>query len=88
MAFFSFSFIASFVYVVNDLIDVNNDRNHHSKKHRPIARGSLLAQDAFLIAWISLSLGFFVAFNLSSIFLSILLIYLTCTFLYTNYFKK
>ena len=36
VAFFSFSFIASSVYIINDLLDLNADRAHSSKKKQTI----------------------------------------------------
>ncbi|WP_413570358.1 UbiA family prenyltransferase [Bdellovibrio sp. HCB117] len=41
LAFAGFSLAASFVYVLNDLLDLKSDRNHHTKKHRPFASGDL-----------------------------------------------
>lgn len=41
LAFAGFSLSASFVYVLNDLLDLHADRNHHSKKQRPFASGRL-----------------------------------------------
>ncbi|WII71835.1 UbiA family prenyltransferase [Bdellovibrio sp. 22V] len=40
-AFAGFSLAASFVYVLNDLLDLKADRNHHTKKNRPFASGDL-----------------------------------------------
>ena len=37
--FLAFSFIASAVYVFNDIQDVEKDRKHPVKKNRPIASG-------------------------------------------------
>ena len=37
----SFSFFASFVYILNDLLDREADRNHSRKRLRPIASGVL-----------------------------------------------
>ena len=37
----SFSLLASAVYLVNDVVDVESDRAHPSKRHRPIAAGQL-----------------------------------------------
>ena len=39
--FVAFSLLASAVYVVNDLKDVDADRLHPKKRHRPIASGAL-----------------------------------------------
>jgi len=41
MAFFAFSFLASAVYVINDLSDLTNDRRHPKKRHRPLASGQM-----------------------------------------------
>jgi len=40
-AFFSFSFIASANYLVNDMLDIESDRQHRSKRLRPFAAGDL-----------------------------------------------
>ncbi|MBQ9631234.1 MAG: UbiA family prenyltransferase, partial [Treponema sp.] len=39
--FFAFSFMASTIYIINDIKDVNNDRLHPTKKNRPIASGEI-----------------------------------------------
>lgn len=41
IGFFGFSLIASIVYVINDLRDVERDRNHEIKCRRPIASGAI-----------------------------------------------
>lgn len=41
MAFFAFSFCASSAYFLNDLLDLNDDRRHATKKNRPFAAGTL-----------------------------------------------
>lgn len=38
-AFFAFSFVASAVYILNDLVDAEHDKNHPKKRWRPIAAG-------------------------------------------------
>ncbi|MDR3453524.1 MAG: UbiA family prenyltransferase, partial [Rhodoferax sp.] len=40
-AFFCFSFIASANYLVNDMLDIENDRRHPAKRMRPFAAGDL-----------------------------------------------
>lgn len=39
LAFFAFSFAASAVYIVNDLLDLSADRGHRTKCQRPFASG-------------------------------------------------
>jgi len=43
LAFFSFSLCASSVYIVNDLLDLESDRQHSRKRHRPFASGLVSA---------------------------------------------
>lgn len=49
--FVVFSFLTSAIYILNDICDVDNDRNHPIKKNRPLASGK-----------ISLNLGKFLCF--------------------------
>lgn len=41
LAFVSFSLVASGIYILNDLHDLENDRRHPKKRSRPIASGRL-----------------------------------------------
>jgi len=41
LAFFSFSFCASAVYLLNDMLDLDSDRRHAKKRNRPFASGQL-----------------------------------------------
>ena len=43
LAFCAFSLCASAIYIVNDLLDLDSDRKHHSKRRRPFASGQLSA---------------------------------------------
>lgn len=58
-AFAVFCVLASSVYVLNDLVDVESDREHPKKKHRPIASGKLsieAARTAFVVL-LSIAIG-------------------------------
>ncbi|MEC7762365.1 MAG: UbiA family prenyltransferase [Pseudomonadota bacterium] len=44
LAFFAFGLIASAVYVLNDLLDLQSDRAHKTKRNRPFASGRLPAR--------------------------------------------
>lgn len=88
IAFLSFGMAASAVYVFNDLIDIDSDRNHHSKKHRPLAAGTLRIMDAMLLFFglvtASLTIGSLVGVN----FILVVFAYWFLNFIYTFYFKK
>lgn len=49
VGFVAFSLAASMVYVINDLIDLNYDRMHPTKRTRPLASGELGIPDARLM---------------------------------------
>ncbi len=48
LAFLSFCAISSAVYTLNDLLDVEADRQHPVKKFRPIASGSVTTKTALI----------------------------------------
>ena len=62
----SFSFIASAVYCLNDIIDVEADRRHPVKCKRPIASGDVSVPTAYLMMFILIAMSISVLF-LSSV---------------------
>src|SRR6478735_12576270 len=50
LAFASLCLVASATYLVNDLLDIDSDRAHVSKRHRPIASGVINASSALIAA--------------------------------------
>ncbi|MCV9965381.1 UbiA family prenyltransferase [Pararhizobium sp. BT-229] len=50
LAFFAFSFLASAVYVINDLSDLTNDRRHPTKRNRPLASGQMSVPMGLILA--------------------------------------
>ena len=49
-AFFAFSLVASAVYLLNDILDVEKDRAHPSKRRRPIAAGEVAISTGWALA--------------------------------------
>jgi len=49
ITFFAFSFVASAIYCFNDIIDVEADRRHPVKCHRPIASGAVSVPTAYAL---------------------------------------
>jgi 4-hydroxybenzoate polyprenyltransferase len=64
-AFIIFCFLSSSVYILNDIADAENDRQHPTKRGRPIASGRLPVAVAFpfavLLASLSIALSFWVS---------------------------
>ncbi len=64
VGFIAFSLVASAVYVLNDLVDAPQDRNHPDKCRRPIASGAISRQEGIFLLVGLLLLG-----TLTSVFL-------------------
>lgn len=88
LAFFSFSFAASFVYILNDLSDLENDRLHHRKKERPLASGRLPIPSALRLAGVLLVASLILALPLPPIFLGVLFVYIAATTAYSYILKR
>ncbi len=88
IGFIAFSLIASAFYVMNDLFDIENDRNHHSKNKRCFASGTLSIKYGFLIFTFLCTTGIFLALNLTQYFQQLLILYAISSFFYSMYLKK
>jgi 4-hydroxybenzoate polyprenyltransferase/phosphoserine phosphatase len=88
VAFLSFSLCASATYIVNDLLDIEADRRHHKKRHRPFAAGDLPVPAGIGIIVLFLSLAFVGAALLPGAFLGWLVLYLVTTLSYSLYLKR
>lgn len=71
IAFIIFCLLSSSVYLLNDVMDINSDREHPIKKNRPIASGKLAVSTAviasILIAVVSLGIALLVSPTLALI---------------------
>jgi 4-hydroxybenzoate polyprenyltransferase len=88
IAFFSFSFLASSIYVLNDLLDLHADQHHPRKCRRPFASGELHLREAIIAVPLLAAAAFALALFLPALFLRILLFYLLVTTLYSCRIKQ
>ena len=88
MAFLAFGCCASFSYIINDLLDLDADRKHRSKKFRPFASGnvSIVTGIAVAIVLLAATASFALATNLR--FVELLAIYFVITNLYSFKLKS
>jgi len=73
--FLSFSFIASSIYIINDYMDIEDDRKHPVKKNRPLASGAVKKSVALVIFFVLLIGGFLMAWWIRDKFLFVLGLY-------------
>jgi 4-hydroxybenzoate polyprenyltransferase len=88
LAFVAFGLVASAVYVLNDLADVEADRLHPRKRHRPFASGALSPWTGAALVPVLLAAGAAVASPLPPAFGLALLAYLALTTAYTFALKR
>jgi decaprenyl-phosphate phosphoribosyltransferase len=88
LAFISFSFAASFVYVINDIVDREKDRLHPIKRNRPIASGAVSIYQGIGTAVILVFISFSTAFILDTKALFIVTAYLISNILYSFWLKN
>ena len=88
LAFISFSLGASATYVINDLLDLENDRLHPRKKNRPIASGRVSARIGFLLIPFLLAASIGIGAFVNSDFLLVLFLYLVVTIVYSKILKQ
>ncbi|UTW44891.1 UbiA family prenyltransferase [bacterium SCSIO 12696] len=88
VAFFAFSFCASGIYIVNDLLDIESDRTHPEKKNRPFASGNLsIRAGAISSAILILSAFLACSLLLNTKTVIVLSVYFLITNLYSFYLK-
>ena len=87
-AFFALGFLASAVYVLNDLGDLAADRQHHSKRNRPLASGRLSIRAGLFLVPLLLAGSFAFALVLPPGARILLAVYLATTTLYTLVLKR
>lgn len=92
LGFLAFSCAASFIYIVNDIKDIEKDRLHERKKNRPIASGKVKIKTAFLISLILLVISILLNTYLKNSFfnntLLLLLTYIIINMAYSHGLKN
>ncbi len=84
---FIFCLISSTVYIINDIADVEADRQHPTKCNRPIASGKLSVKIAVIATVIILLICFPIAFFLSDEFALVVLVYFLINLAYSKLLK-
>lgn len=88
LAFVAFGFCASSVYLINDLVDLESDRQHPRKSRRPFASGALPVSFGLAAAPLLFLVSGLIATQITPKFLLVLTAYLVITSAYSFYLKK
>jgi len=88
ISFISFSFLTSFIYILNDYMDLEQDRAHPSKKNRPLASGKIPIAHAGAMAIVLLIVGLGIIFQLSIDTFYVSLSYVVIMVAYCLVFRK
>lgn len=88
LGFAAFSFCASSVYLLNDLLDLRNDRQSLGKRHRPFAAGTIPLSHGLLLSPLLLLVSLGLGAAVSSDFLAVLVGYYALTLGYSFVLKR
>jgi 4-hydroxybenzoate polyprenyltransferase len=88
IAFLVFGITASATYLLNDLLDLDSDRKHPKKSHRPFAAGKLSIRSGLMLMTGLALLALLLTCLLPAKFALALLTYLACTLAYSFKLKQ
>lgn len=88
LVFIAFSMLASGVYIVNDLTDIEADRAHPRKRLRPFASGAINVKSGQVMAALLFLASFCIAVNVSAYCAAVLFLYLISAVSYSLLLKK
>jgi 4-hydroxybenzoate polyprenyltransferase len=88
LAFLAFCLVASAGYIINDIIDLDVDRQHHNKKQRAFASGQASIQFGLLLIPVLLMMAFALSSLLPLSFSMVLIFYFALTLSYSLWLKS
>jgi decaprenyl-phosphate phosphoribosyltransferase len=83
IGFSLFSLAASGIYILNDYHDIDEDREHPTKKNRPLASSAVSKHSAIILMIVFLMASLIGSIYLSHIFALILVVYMAMNIAYT-----
>lgn len=88
LAMVGFSFAASSIYIVNDLLDLDSDRQHEKKFARPFAAGKVPIKVGMITSILLGFLALAIAFAISLPMVGVVSVYMTLSLAYSVYLKS
>lgn len=88
LIFIAFCFVASSVYIMNDIVDIESDRKHPVKTLRPLPNGDLSIKNAMFILCFCLLMAILISLYVSLIAILLIGLYFLVNVGYTLYLKN
>jgi len=83
-----FSLVTSFIYIINDILDLEFDKIHPKKKNRPIASGKISVKQSLISGICLLSIGLIGVWNTSFNCFLLTIFYIILNLLYSIKLKQ
>ena len=87
LSFVIFCVVSGGMYIVNDIRDIEQDREHPQKRFRPVASGALSVSTASVVAFVIILLGVILAFTITIYFGCCVVTYIALILLYSYWLK-
>jgi 4-hydroxybenzoate polyprenyltransferase len=88
LSVFAFCLCSSSVYIINDIIDIKNDRNHPIKKYRPFASGEVSTKIGIIVVPLLLLSCLLLSLKVNKNYLILLIFYFLISSIYSIFIKK
>jgi 4-hydroxybenzoate polyprenyltransferase len=88
LAFLAFGLYASSAYLFNDLLDLDSDRKHFRKRHRPFAAATLSVRSGLIVGGLLFAAALAVALDVNLAFTGVLAAYFVLTSAYSLRLKR
>jgi len=87
LAAVAFSLVSSCIYIINDIVDTDNDKHHPKKKNRPLPSGKVTTNCAIMLSAGCGLLGMLIALYVGGMVAGIILFYALLNIAYSFRFK-
>lgn len=87
-AFVVFCLLSGSIYIINDCLDVEKDRNHPKKCKRPLASGRLKTSHALLFSAAAVTAAFLLAYTVNSSLLLVSISFFGLILVYSLFLKE
>jgi decaprenyl-phosphate phosphoribosyltransferase len=88
LGFLCFSLVASAIYIINDVLDINHDKLHVQKSRRPIAAGKISVKSGVIVSIVLALIGGVVGWFVGHVFLILLGSYFIVNLAYSSGLKN